>query len=132
MQIKKIDEEFSVCQVEDYTLINWESEYCFTGKTDEERSLVCITSEVPSNVIKRDDGWKAFRVQGVLDFSLIGILAEIAAILADHNISIFAISTYNTDYVLVKKEQYEKALEVLKSSGYEIVSSANINPYEIS
>ena len=132
MQIKKIDEEFSMCQVEDYTLINLDSEYCFTGKTDEEKSLVCITSEVPSNVIKRDDGWKAFCVQGVLDFSLIGILAEIAAILADHNISIFAISTYNTDYVLVKKEQYEKALEVLKSSGYEIVSSANINPYEIS
>lgn len=56
MEIKKIDEEFSVCQVEDYTYANLDSEYCFIGKTDEEKSLVCPVSEVPANVIKRDDG----------------------------------------------------------------------------
>lgn len=120
MEIKKIHQEFSVCQVEDFSLVNLGSEYSFIGKTDEEKSLVCITSDIPSNVIHRDDGWKAFRIQGVLDFSLIGILSEIATILADNGISIFAISTYNTDYVLIKKENYQKGLEVLKSSGYEI------------
>ncbi len=120
MEIKRIHQEFSVCQVEDYSLVNLDSEYSFIGKTDEEKSLVCITSEVPQNVIQRDDGWKAFRIQGVLDFSLIGILAKIAAVLADNGISIFAVSTYNTDYVLIKKENYEKGLEVLRVSGYEV------------
>ena len=110
MEIKKINQEFSVCQVEDYSFVNLDSEYSFIGKTDEEKSLVCITSEVPQNVIQRDDGWKAFRLQGVLNFSLIGILSKIAAILADHSISIFAVSTYNTDYILIKKENYEKAI----------------------
>lgn len=61
------------------------------------------------------------RIQGVLDFSLIGILAKITGILAENNISVFAISTYNTDYVLVKKENYQNALEILEKSGYEIV-----------
>ena len=121
MEIKKIDHNFSVCQVEDYSLVNLNSEYSFIGKTDEEKSLVCITDEVPANVIQQDDGWKAFRIQGVLNFSLIGILAKIAAALADKGISIFAVSTYNTDYVLVKKENYQKALDVLKALGYMII-----------
>ena len=121
MAIKKIDHNFSVCQVEDYSHVNLNSEYSFIGKTDEEKSLVCITDEVPANVIQRDDGWKAFRIQGVLDFSLIGILAKIAAALADNGISIFAVYTYNTDYVLMKKENYQKALDVLKALGYMII-----------
>ena len=121
VQIKKIYQDFSICQVEDYSLVNLDSEYSFIAKTEEERSLVCITKEVPSNVIRRDDGWKAFCVQGVLDFSLIGILSKISTILAERGISIFAVSTYNTDYILIKDTNYEKALEVLKSSGYEIV-----------
>ena len=82
MEIKKIHQEFSVCQVEDYSFVNLDSEYSFIGKTDEEKSLVCLTSEVPPNVIRRDDGWKALRIQGVLEFSLIGILSKIAAILS--------------------------------------------------
>lgn len=120
MEIKKIDYDFSVCKVADYSLVNLDSEYSFIGKTDEEKSLVCITEDVPSNVAERDDGWKAFRIQGILDFSLIGILSEISGILADHKIGIFAISTFNTDYVLTKKENYQRALEVLISSGYKI------------
>ena len=102
MELKKLDQDFSVCKVKDYSLVDLGAEYCFTGKTDEEDSLVCATSDVPSNVVERDDGWKGFRIQGVLDFSLIGILAGIAEILAENGISIFAISTYNTDYVLMK------------------------------
>ena len=120
MIIKRIHQEFSVCQVKDYSLVNLESEYTFIGKTKEENSLVCRTSEVPQNVIQRDDGWKAFCIRGVLDFSLIGILSKIAAVLADNQIPIFAISTYNTDYVLIKKENYEKGMEALKSIGYQI------------
>ena len=121
MEIKKLNQDFSVCKVMDYSLVNMDAEYSFIGKTDEEKSLVCITGDVPSNAIERDDGWKGFRIQGILDFSLIGILSKIAEILAKNSISIFAISTYNTDYVLMKKENYQRALEILEHSGYQVV-----------
>lgn len=121
MELKCIDAEFSVCKVTDYTKTNIEDKYCFIGKTDEENSLVCMTESVPENVTERDDGWKAFRIQGVLDFSLIGILSKISGILAVNEIGIFAVSTFNTDYILVKQEKYEKALDVLSEAGYQIV-----------
>ena len=121
MEIKRIDYDFSVCKVKDYSLVNLEAEYNFIGKTDEEKSLVCVTKDVPSNAIQRDDGWKAFRIQGVLDFSLIGILSKISSILAENKIGIFAISTFNTDYILTKKENFCKALEVLENAGYKVV-----------
>ncbi len=83
----------------------------------------------PSNVIKRDDGWKAFCIQGILDFSLIGILSKIAAILADNDISIFAASTYNTNYVFVKSQNYQRGLEILKSAGYGIITKEKEDYY---
>lgn len=70
MEIKRIDFDFSVCKVDNYSLAKMDSKYCFVGKTDEENSLVFITADVPPNVTERDDGWKAFRIQGILDFSL--------------------------------------------------------------
>lgn len=121
MEIKIIDDSFSVCKVTDYSWVDFESEYCFIGKTDEENSLVCMTDDVPVNVTERDDGWKAFRIQGMLDFSLIGILSKISTLLAENHIGIFAISTYNTDYIFIKKENYDKAIEVLLKAGYHIV-----------
>ena len=107
----------------DYSLVDLDVEYCFIGKTDEEKSLVCITRDVPANVMERDDGWKAFRIQGILEFSLIGILSKITGILAENKIGIFAISTYNTDYVLTKKENYQKALDALKDAGIQSLNS---------
>lgn len=121
MEIKVLEQDLTVSQVADYSQVNWTAEFCFTGKTDEEYSLVCATGDVPANVIRRDDGWKGFRIQGVLDFSLVGILARIATLLAKNSIPIFAISTYNTDYVLTKAEHCEKALDALKQAGYTIV-----------
>lgn len=121
MEIKKVEHDFSVCKVADYSDVDLCAEYCFTGKTDEENSLVCITKDVPKNTLERDDGWKAFRIQGVLDFSLIGILSKISGLLAENGIGIFAISTFNTDYVLTKKENFQKALNVLNSNGYTII-----------
>nr|WP_330370424.1 ACT domain-containing protein [Enterocloster bolteae] len=120
MEIKRMDYNFSVCKVADYSLVKLDSEYSFIGKTDEEKSLVCITEDVPSNVTEREDGWMAFRIQGVLDFSMIGILSEISGILAENKIGIFVISTYNTDYVLTKKENYQRVLDVLNRAGYKI------------
>ena len=121
MEIKKIDYDFSVCKVQDYSLVDLNAEYSFIGKTDEEKSLVCLTSDVPVNVMKRDDGWKAFRIQGMLDFSLIGILSKISGILAENKIGLFVISTFNTDYILTKEENYSRALDILDNAGYKIV-----------
>lgn len=122
MQLQPIRYHFSVCKVHDYSQVDLNAPFCFTGKTDEEYSLVCPAEQVPSNIIERDDGWCGFRICGVLDFSLIGILSKIAGILADAKIGIFAISTYNTDYVLMKQENFQRALEILASEGYEVLT----------
>jgi hypothetical protein len=111
---------FSVCKVKDYSGVDLTKPFCFTGTTDEENSLVCPEALVPGNTIERDDGWKGFRIIGQLDFSLIGILARISKILAEGGIGIFALSTYNTDYILTKEENFEKAMKVLKNAGYEV------------
>ena len=76
MELKIIIRKFSICKVEDLSQIDYSDEFCFIGKTDEELSLVCSTELVPQNAIECDNGWKAFRIQGVLDFSLIGILSK--------------------------------------------------------
>ena len=111
---------FSVCKVTDYSGIDIDQPFVFSGRTDQEKSLVCPTSLVPDNTLARDDGWRAFRICGELDFSLIGILAKISKILADNAIGIFAISTYNTDYILTKAGNFDMALKVLADAGYEI------------
>ena len=121
MMIKSFREEFSVCKIEDISQVDFNDNLCFLGKTDEELSLVCQTNKVPANVTIRDDGWKAMRIEGELDFSLIGILSKISGILAEKKIGIFAISTYNTDYILTKVENYEKALLALQEAGYKII-----------
>ncbi len=121
MELKVINQEFSVCKLQNLSKVEYGDTFCFVGKTDEEISLVCSTDKVPDNATERDDGWKAFRIQGVLDFSLIGILSKISSILAENQIGIFAVSTYNTDYILMKKENFERALQVLSDQGYTIV-----------
>lgn len=121
MEIKIIDNDFSVCKVKDYSNVNLENEFCFIGKTDEENSLVCLSEDVPSNASDIDSGWRAFRIQGILDFSLIGILSKISTLIASNNIGIFAISTFNTDYILTKKENFEKAIKVLQDANYSIL-----------
>ena len=127
--IQPIEAELTVCKVADYTEIELNSPYVFTGRTDQEASLVCPTEIVPSRTLERSDGWRAFHIQGILDFSLIGILAPIATILANKGIGIFAVSTYNTDYVLTKAEDFPAALDALDKSGYTIIflTHNNIN-----
>ena len=111
---------FAICKVPDYSGADLSAPFCFTGATDEELSLVCPEEHVPDNALVRDDGWRAFRIIGQLDFSLTGILAGIAKVLADERIGIFAVSTFNTDYVLTKEENFDKALRALKAAGYEV------------
>ncbi|AKA70450.1 amino acid-binding ACT domain protein [Clostridium scatologenes] len=75
---------------------------------------------MPENTVECDNGWKGFRIQGILDFSLIGILSKIATLLAENKIGIFTVSTYNTDYIFTKKENFEKAINVLENNEYKI------------
>ena len=121
MELKKLPYDLTVCKVKSELDINLNNGFYFVGKTDEEISLVCITSDTPENTVERNDGWKCFRIQGVLDFSLIGILSEISAVLAENKIGIFAVSTFNTDYILVKEENFEKSIKLLSLKGYNIV-----------
>lgn len=118
MKIERIDRDFSICKIQSAADVDFQDAYCFVGKTDAEISLVCSSGSVPEHVLARDDGWKALRIQGELDFSLVGILSEISSLLAENGIGIFAVSTYNTDYIFTKTEKYEKALAVLEQAGY--------------
>ena len=121
MKLKKLPHHLTICKVADMDDIDLNSEFYFIGKTDEELSVVCRTEDTPESTVKRDDGWKGFRIEGMLDFSLIGILSKISTILADNQIGIFAVSTYNTDYILVKNKSFDKAIATLKNNGYNIV-----------
>ena len=118
--IEPLAAAFSVCKVPDYSGIDIDQPFVFTGRTDEEKSLVCPVELVPENATARDDGWRAFRISVQMDFALIGILARISKILADHGIGIFAVSTFDTDYILTKEENFGKALAALAQEGYRI------------
>jgi len=121
MNLKILPQTFTVCQLPDVSGVDFSKEFLFFSKTDEELSLVCETSAVPAIALAREDGWRGFRVGGVLDFSLVGILAEISGILAAQKISIFAVSTYNTDYIFTKADVFDRATHVLSAAGYAIL-----------
>ena len=121
LELQKLSYRLTVCKVKSVSDIDMDSEFFFIGKTDEEISLVCRTEDTPQETVERDDGWRGFRISGVLDFSLIGILSKLLGILAEKKIGIFAVSTYNTDYILVKEENFEKALLALEEEGYTVV-----------
>ena len=118
MELQRIDRVFSICLIESTKHIDLTQEFVFLQKTADELSLVCESSCAPPNAIKVDTGWKALRVSGQLDFNQVGVIAGIANILAGAGISIFVISTFNTDYVLIKAENYEKAIGELVCNGY--------------
>ena len=120
MKLKQLPYNLTVCKTQSISDIDLSSDFFFIGMTDEELSLVCRTEDVPEKTVERDDGWRGFRIEGVLDFSLVGILSKLSTILAENGIGIFAVSTYNTDYILVKAENFERAMAVLAAAGYEV------------
>lgn len=120
-KIKVIDGSFSVCKVTDFSEVDPSKKFNFISATDEENSLICLTENVPDNFTERIDGWRALKIQGVLDFSLIGILSKILGLLAEAKIGIAAVSTYNTDYFFVKETDLDKAVETLAEANYKII-----------
>ena len=106
-------------------------EWAFPGnfialtRTTDELSVVCPQRYVPAEV-KAEPNWRAFQVAGPLDFSLVGILASIASPLAAVGISIFVISTYQTDYILVKESSLTQAVDALIQAGFMVENNVSI------
>ena len=88
-------------------------------RTANELSVVCPARAVPDGT-ECETGWRIFKVEGVLDFALTGILCSVVKPLAEAGVSIFALSTYDSDYVMVKEENIEKAADVLTAAGHRI------------
>lgn len=123
MDLKILDSTFSVVKIsptETIPLWALNSDVFSITRTDEELSIVCPSERIPMNGVFKDieNDWKCIRVKGVLDFNLTGILSSLANPLAENKISIFAISTFNTDYLLIKSHSIEKAKAVLENEGH--------------
>jgi len=120
MELQKIERDFSVCKIAHIDQIDFSQEFVFLSKTADEASLVCETKYTPHNVIASESGWKALKVSDMLDFGMIGVIAKISNILAEAELSIFVISTYNTDYILLKAESLDRGIQALARNGYVI------------
>ncbi len=110
--------EFAVCQLRDASGVDFTQEFVFLSQTPDELSLVCAADAVPATAIQVESGWSLFRVEGVLDFGLVGILSRLSSVLAAAGISLFAVSTFATDYLLVKTRDLPAAQGALRASGY--------------
>jgi hypothetical protein len=113
---------FAICRLDaDATIPSWATKGSFFSltKTDEELSIVCEEVNIPPSV-RCEKSRLMFKIEGPIDFSLTGILASIANPLAQAKVSIFAISTFDTDYVMVATHDLEKASECLRNAGFEI------------
>jgi len=123
LTMKLLREKYGVCRLNKTDLIpEWaqNGDFFSITRTSDELSIVCNEDSIPSG-IKCEKDWRIFKVEGPLDFSLIGILASISTILAQKGISIFAISTYDTDYILVKDKDINNAIAALVNEKYEII-----------
>ncbi len=126
LKLKVLDDDLCICRLEPSARIPaWITTGTFFSitRTEEELSIVCsrnTMSEDTGSQMVCEKEWKCIKVEGPLDLSLIGILAHLSSALADAGISIFAISTYDTDYLLVKEKELENAIIVLISHGYSV------------
>jgi len=115
---------FAICRLgPEASIPDWAVSGKFSSitRTSDELSIVCAGVNVPEEV-KADRGWCCFKVEGPLDLSLTGVLASLADPLAQARINIFALSTFDTDYLLVKEDKVSQAAEVLTRSGHRLTS----------
>lgn len=125
LKLKLLKDKYGVCRINNTESIpEWAKSLEFSSitRTKEELSIVCAQYDIPDDIQCEKD-WRILKIAGPLDFSLVGILAFISTILADCDVSIFAISTYDTDYILVKEKYLSKAIESLEQKGYEVLHS---------
>jgi hypothetical protein len=120
--LRLLPDRFAVCRLAaDSAVPAWEAGGVLSSitRTPDELSVVCAEGLAPEGT-RCDGGWRIFQVAGPLDFSLTGVLAAIAGPLADAGVSVFALSTFDTDYVMVKEENLAKAVEALRAAGHRI------------
>lgn len=120
LNLRLLEKKYGVCRLsKDEAIPKWgyKGEFFSITKTDDEVSIVTEEENIPED-IKCERQWRILKIEGPLDFSLVGILSKISTLLAENSISIFAISTYDTDYILVKEQCIEKAIEVLNNNNY--------------
>jgi uncharacterized protein len=118
-----LPETLAICRLEKESPIpEWALEASFFSitRTDEELSIVCTQLNIPEGV-KHEDGYRCFKVQDTLDFSLTGVIASLATPLAFEGISVFTLSTYDTDYLLVKERSLAKASSILSQNGHLVI-----------
>ena len=130
MDLTLLRQDLAVCRLDpDSELPEWARKGPFFSltRTPDEWSVVCSQEIVPEG-IRREGGWRAFRLQGPIDFSAVGILASLTAPLARSGISLFALSTFDTDYVLVKEVDVKKATLALREEGHRIHSEPRPRP----
>ena len=122
LDLTLLDTPFAICRLEpDAELPAWGTGgpfWSITG-TLEELSVVCAMDLVPPH-ISAEGPWRAFKVAGPLDFALTGVLASLAQPLAKAGVSIFALSTFDTDYLMVKADHLATAVETLRAAGHRI------------
>jgi hypothetical protein len=122
LNIIVVDGVFAVCRLApDAPIPGWSTagDFCSITRTADELSIVCRQDAVLEG-ITCERGWRCLRVAGTMPFSVVGVLASMMAPLADARISVFAISTFDTDYLLVKAEDLERTIEVLRRQGHTI------------
>ncbi|HMF15908.1 MAG TPA: ACT domain-containing protein [Gemmataceae bacterium] len=115
-----LDDPFAICKLAvNAPIPAWANgnDFCSITRTKEELSIVCRQDAVPENVVC-ERGWRCLRVAGTIPFSAVGVLASLTAPLAETGISLFAVSTFDTDYLLVKQEDFEAALNALRRQGH--------------
>lgn len=127
LTLKLLKEKYGVVRLEkDDSIPTWAfaGEFYSITKTEDELSVVCLEKNIPLDIKNRkcEDGWRILKIEGPLDFSLVGILAKISTLMAENSISIFAISTYDTDYILIKEENIKKAVDILIARQYKIIN----------
>ena len=124
MNLSVLPGAFAICRFSSNTVIPqtiYASSFYAITKTAEELSLVVESTHAPENAIKIEKSWKILKVEGPLDFALTGILSALIKPLAEAEISIFAISTFDTDYIMVKEEKLELAVNVLKNLNHAVI-----------
>jgi hypothetical protein len=122
LSLSILPETLAICRLEkDDGIPGWALGGSFVSitRTSEELSIVCTQTQVPEGV-RRDAGWRCLKVEGPLDLSATGVLASFLTPLARERISVFALSTYDTDYLLVKEENLEKTVKVLSQKGHQV------------
>jgi uncharacterized protein len=117
-----LEGRLSICRLDAGVEIPaWATEASFFSvtRTEDELSIVCPEEVVPEGV-SGERGWRALKLEGPFELSTVGILASIAAPLAEAGVSIFAVSTFDTDYLLVRGEQLDFAVDTLREHGHRI------------